>query len=79
MLDEVLLNWVAVVCAFIAALFWFCSASTRLPKEITIGFGGSGGSAQELGDKLRLQSRFSAIAAVFAGIAAAAQAITLMH
>jgi hypothetical protein len=69
------IQWVGTVFAVLAAGFWFWSAAIRLPKEITTGFGGVGGSMQTLGDKLRLQSRLSATAAVFAALAALAQAV----
>jgi hypothetical protein len=70
-----ILTWGSIVSAVLAAVFWFWSATIRLPKEITSGYGGVGGSAQTLGDKLRLQSRLSAVAASFAGLSALLQAI----
>ena len=71
------LNWVSVVFAVLAAAFWFWSASVGLPNRITIGFGGSGGSVQVLGDALRWQARLSALGATCAAVAAASQAVAL--
>ncbi len=70
-----ILTWGSIAAALLAAGFWLWSASIRLPKEITSGWGGAGGSAQTLGDKLRLQSRLSAAAAFFAGASALLQAV----
>lgn len=72
------LNWISAVCAFLAAAFWFASARIRLPKEITTGYGGVGGSAQILGNRLRLQANLSALGAFFAGVAATTQGIALI-
>lgn len=70
-----IMTWGSIAAALLAAGFWFWSATIRLPKEITSGYGGSGGSMQTLGDRLRLQSRLSASAALFAGISAVLQAV----
>lgn len=69
-----ILNWSSVTFAVLAAFFWFWSAVVRLPKTINSGYGGIGGTAQELGDKLRNQSFRSAVGAVCAAIAALCQA-----
>lgn len=75
-----MLQWASTISALLAAGFWFWSATIKLPKEITSGYGGAGGSVQTLGDKLRFQSRLSAIAAFFAGLSALTQAIyQLLH
>ena len=73
-----LLNWSSVAFAFLAALFWFWSGLVKLPKDITVGYGGVGGSVQELGDELRRQSKRSARAAICAGIAAICQGFVLL-
>ena len=70
-------EWASANLAFAAAGFWLWSASARLPNEITTGFGGSGGTAQELGDKLRQQSGRSAAAAACAAFAAISHGIAL--
>ena len=72
------LNWASVFFAFSASVFWFWSSSQRWPKILTSGWGGSGGSMQTLGDKLRRQSVLSACAAACAGMAALLQGIALM-
>ena len=69
------MQWMSTICALLAAGFWFWSATIKLPKEITSGYGGVGGSVQTLGDKLRFQSRLSGLAAVFAGLSASSQAL----
>lgn len=69
-----LLNIITVVASIGAAGFWAASAFVVFPTQITSGYGGIGGSAQELGDAVRRQSRLSAIGAVFACIGALAQA-----
>jgi hypothetical protein len=70
-----ILQWTSTICATLAAGFWFWSAAIKLPKQITSGYGGIGGSVQTLGDNLRFQSRLSAVAAVFAGLSAFSQAL----
>lgn len=70
--------WLSVVTAMaslIAAGFWAASAIVKLPTLIASGYGGVGGSAQQLGDAVRRQSMLSAFGAVFACIAALAQCI----
>ncbi len=71
------LQFAAAGLAFVAAAFWLSSARIKLPTEITVGFGGSGGSVQELGDALRRQSRLSACAAVSAGVASICEGVFL--
>jgi hypothetical protein len=72
---KMILVWGSIISALLAAGFWFWSSTIKLPKEITSGYGGAGGSVQVLGDKLRFQSRLSAIAASFAGLSAVLQAV----
>jgi hypothetical protein len=69
------LTWLSIGGAAFAALFWWVSATVRLPERVTVGFGGAGGTAQELGEAVRRQSRWSAAAAIAAGVAAAAQGV----
>jgi hypothetical protein len=78
-----LLNYSAVVSAFMAALFWFLSAFVKgksseerdetgmLQARITINGG-------DLSETLKKQSKFSAIAAVFAGISALLQGLVIL-
>ena len=72
------LSWVSVVFASLAAVFWGWSALVRLPERVTSGWGGSGGSAQAMGDALRRQARLSQFGAACAAVAAAAQAVLLL-
>jgi hypothetical protein len=57
-----LFQWLSIVTGFLAAGFWFWSARVRLPTTIISGWGGSGGTAQELGNKLHAQGHISAAA-----------------
>jgi hypothetical protein len=72
------LNWMSAVASFLAAASWFRSAAVSLPKEITSGFGGVGGTAQVLGDALRRQSRLSAWGAACAAVAVLIQGAVLL-
>ncbi len=68
----------AILFALLAACFWLTSSLQRLPKKLTIGFGGSGGSIQDLGVSLRRQAIYSAFAAISAALSAICQAASLM-
>jgi hypothetical protein len=70
-----LFQWLSIVTGFLAAGFWFWSARVRLPTTIISGWGGSGGTAQELGNKLHAQGHISAAAASFSGLSLLCQAI----
>ena len=70
-------QYAAAALAFIAAIFWFLSARVKHPENITMGWGGSGGTAQKLGDALIKQSRLSMYAALFAGAASLCEALFL--
>jgi hypothetical protein len=72
-----ILNWLSVGFALLAAGFWLLSAVVRLPKKITAGYGGVGGTAQEMGEALCRQAGRSMVAAVCAALASACQAIVL--
>lgn len=73
-----MLNAVAILFAFLAAGFWIASASVKIPKTITMGWGGVGGTAQELGNSIRRAARLSGIAAAGAGFAALCQGVSLL-
>ena len=75
--DMTYLQFAAAGLAFVAAAFWLSSASVKLPKKITSGYGGVGGTAQELGDAITRQSRRSACAAVSAGVASICEGLFL--
>jgi hypothetical protein len=64
------LQWISVVTAFLAAVFWFWSAVVRLPTKYP--FGVRVKQAQDLNDAVRKQSKPSAWAAFFAGVSALA-------
>ena len=70
-------QFAAAALALLAAVFWFLSARVKLPKEITVGWGGVGGTAQELGEALVRQSGLSMRAAISAGAASFSQALFL--
>jgi hypothetical protein len=65
----------SMIAGFIAAALWFWSACVRLPTTITSGWGGAGGTAQLLGDRLRMQGRISAGAAAFSGLSVLFQSL----
>ena len=71
------LQFAAAGLAFVAAAFWLWSARVKLPKEITSGFGGVGGTAQELVDAIILQSRRSAYAETSAAAASICEGLFL--
>ncbi len=71
------LQFVAAGLAFIAAIFWFLSGAVKLPEEITTGWGGTGGTAQKLGEALVKQSKFSKYAALSAGAASICEGLFL--
>ena len=63
--------------AFLAAGLWWRSATIKTPSHLSIPIGG-GTSLPQLGIALRRQARWSAAAAITAGISAAAQGIGLL-
>lgn len=77
------LNYGAATTAFIAAFFWFLSAfvkgvSKEKPDEsgfISASIIVNGG---DLSKTMRKQSKYSAVAAVFAGLAAVLQAMAML-
>ena len=69
------MQYLSTTTGFIAAALWFWSTGVRLPTTITTGFGGVGGTAQLLGDRLRLQGRISAGAAACSGLSVLFQAV----
>ena len=76
-MSTIYFQYAAAALAFIAAFFWLLSALVKLPKEINAGWGGVGGTAQELGEALVRQSRFSMCAALSAGLASICEAFFL--
>ena len=70
-------QYAAAALAFLAAIFWFLSAGVKLPEELNIGYGGVGGTVQELGEGLIQQSKFSKCAAISAGVASICEALFL--
>ena len=61
------LQWVGAASAGLAALFWFISACTKFGRTLA--------DHDTLPDRLNRQSNWSALAAVFAAVAAAIQAV----
>jgi hypothetical protein len=74
-----LLNLASAVMAVVDAGLWLKSATIKTPEKINSGYGGSGGSMQQLGDAIRRQSRWSAGAAIAAAIAALLQAVAMIE
>ena len=73
-----MLNLGTAFFAVLAAGFWFASAMVKIPKEITMGWGGAGGTAQKLGDAVRHAGKRSGMAAASAGVAAICQGVSLL-
>jgi len=69
------MQYLSIITGFIASALWFWSACVRLPTTINSGYGGAGGTAQLLGDRLRIQGRISAGAAAFSGLSVLFQAL----
>jgi hypothetical protein len=67
------LQYSAAACAIAAAVFWFLAARVRLPTEITRPRPKD--DLDQLTSGLRRQSRFNAIAGLFAGAAASLEVI----
>ncbi len=67
------LQWVSAICAGLAALFWFLSSISRLPPDAI-----TGNTINDIVPAIRRQGRLNAIAAIFAGAAAAIQAVLIM-
>ena len=78
------LNYLSATFAIIAAFFWFRSAVVKPKpyKDVPAESGWQSASisidGSELSDLLKEQSRRSAVAAVFAGLAAIVQAIAII-
>jgi hypothetical protein len=71
----VTLQWLSIVLGLLAAFLWLWSSLIRLPTIIASGYGGGGGTAQQLGDKLRIQGRISAAAAASTALSVFCQAV----
>jgi hypothetical protein len=63
---EAICNGIGAIAAIGAAGFWFYSARIKIPDFLDMPFGGKG----SLDDLMREQSKYSAIAAIFAAISA---------
>lgn len=73
-----LLDVLVILFALLAAVYWFLSSRQKIPQTISIGWGGEGGTAQQLGDALKEIGRLSTKAAFFAFLAAIFQALSLL-
>ena len=67
-----------ILFALAAARYWYASSCQKIPENLTIGWGGVGGSVQELGEALREIGRLSAKAAFCAFLAATFQALSFI-
>jgi hypothetical protein len=73
------LEWISAGFAFVAAIAWILSALQRLPDVPTKDFmGTSNVGIPALVRKLRIQSTWSALAAIAAALAAIAQGSSLL-
>ena len=68
------LQWVSAISAIIAAAFWLCSAVVRIPDTLDMMLAGPKSPA----GYMKRQSRWSAVAAIFAAISAIAQAASIL-
>lgn len=75
---KVILELLSAGLALLAASLWLRSALIKTPEKITMGYGGSGGSAQELGEAIRNQARWSSWAAYAAAASAVTQAASIL-
>ena len=66
-------TWISILSGFAAAVLWLLSARVPLPGTITVGYGGVGGSVQQLGEALIRQSKWGAWA-----VAATALSVTCL-
>ena len=62
-------HYAAIAFAIIGSGLWFWSALVRLPKEFTVGWGGVGGTSEDMLNALKRQSRLNAWAAAFTAAA----------
>jgi hypothetical protein len=73
-----LVNLVSIVSALLAAYYWFKSGMVKFPDAINVGYGGSGGTIDELGKALIRQGRLNCYGAVAASVSACAQLIGIV-
>ncbi len=66
-------NVLSALAAALAARYWLLSARVELPTQATVGYGGVGGSQDQILASLKRQSRLSALAARWASVAALLQ------
>jgi hypothetical protein len=68
---KAILEWISIVLAIVAAVFWIWSSVITVPDIMDTSLSGKG----SVTDIMRRQSRLSGIAAVFAAVSAILQAI----
>jgi hypothetical protein len=72
---EIILQITGAVTAILAASFWFCSASINIPDMKDMKISGPGSST----DYMRKQSKWSAKAAISAGVSALLHALLIFY
>ncbi len=75
---EIVLNTASCLAAGTAAYYWFRTSRVKFPPKVTVGYGGVGGSIQEIGNAMMEQSRYNAYGAASAMIAATLQGFGLL-
>lgn len=72
---EIVLNITSCLAAGTAAYYWFRTSRVKFPPKVTVGYGGVGGSIQEISNVMIEQSRYNANGAASAMIAAILQGV----
>jgi hypothetical protein len=71
-------NSVSISSSLLAAYYWFKSGTVKFPEVINVGYGGSGGTIDELGKALVKQGRLNCYGAIAASVSACAQLTSLV-
>jgi hypothetical protein len=74
---KVILSWISILAAFLAAGLWWYAASINVPTNIQSGFGALVG-VEEMSVGFKCASNWNRLAALATGIAVFFQAIALM-
>ena len=75
---ETILNTASCLAAGTAAYYWFRTSRVKFPPKVTVGYGGVGGSIQEISNSMIEQSRYNAYGAASAMIAAILQGFGML-
>ncbi len=70
-------NLLSIISSALAAYFWFRSGKVAIP-QINVGYGGTGGSLDDLKLALNKQGTFSCYGAIAASVSALAQLFNIL-